>query len=67
MVTLQTNTTECHAKIYSCCYVRLRAKYKVFSRLLCMNNVAAAIHVVIRSKHGRENEREREQEYEVKR
>ena len=31
----------------------------VFSRLLCMYDVAAAIHVVIRSEQERERERER--------
>ena len=54
--------SECHANIHLCYYVRLRAKCVAFSSLLCMYNVAAAIHVVIRSKHERERERERENE-----
>ena len=43
-----------------CYYVRLRAKRVVFSSLLCIHNLAAAIHVVIRSNRERERERERE-------
>ena len=38
--------TECHARILICYYVRLRAKCVVFSSLLCIHNLAAAIHVV---------------------